>query len=164
MAWMIALQLGRRNLTPEQKGYLRGTRYTLEKGTRGGDQKSKSQNQTLIRDTLAEEYGVAPSTISADAEFAEAVDTLEDQVRADIHETVLRRKGKGKDKVTKKQATRAGKLVQTRQVEPLPCMRRESWKSSQVLEAIDILGTLPQRSMPPEQKSSLRGPHAPAAW
>ena len=32
--WIIANQLGRRNLTPEQKSYLRGKRYQLEKKNR----------------------------------------------------------------------------------------------------------------------------------
>jgi hypothetical protein len=37
--WMIALQLGRRNLTPEQKSYLRGKRYNLEKKREGRPEK-----------------------------------------------------------------------------------------------------------------------------
>jgi hypothetical protein len=46
---MIANQLGRRNLTPAQKSYLRGKRYNLEKGARGGDQKSNPENHTFHR-------------------------------------------------------------------------------------------------------------------
>ena len=35
----------------------------------------------------------------------------------------------------KKQATKAGKLVQEHKVAPLPFMRRDGWKSYQLLEA-----------------------------
>jgi hypothetical protein len=143
---MIATQLGRRNLTPEQKSYLRGKRYNLEKKAEGRPEK-RLENQdvsgrTVVR--LAEEYHVSPSTIEADAKFADAVDVLEDQVRSDIREVVLKRQRNGTGKMTKKQATRAGKLVQERTVAPLPFMRREGWKPYQVLEAIEVLGTFPQ--------------------
>jgi len=44
---------------------------------------------------LAEEYHVAPRTIQADGQFAEAVDTLEDQGRADIRAMILQRTDRG---------------------------------------------------------------------
>jgi hypothetical protein len=150
--WMIATQLGRRNLTPEQKSYLRGKRYNLEKRQDGGhgDQKSGAENQRPKTDErLADEYNVAPSTIRADAEFADAVETLEDQVRADIRETILARQRNGTGTATKKQTVAAAKAVKARTVEPLPFMQRQGWKPYQVLEAIAILGTLPQREHVP---------------
>ncbi len=55
--WMIINQLGRRNLTAEQRSYLRGLRYQREKEHHGGERKSSDQNdhmKTSIR--LAEEY------------------------------------------------------------------------------------------------------------
>ena len=141
--WIIANQLGRRNLTPEQKSYLRGKRYNLEKNPQGGDHKSTSHNEVLISEKLAGEYQVSSSTIQRDGDFAAAVDTLEAQVRQDIRETVLRRQEHGKGKATKKQATRAGKLVAAQEVAPHPFMRRPDWKAYQVMEAIEILGTIP---------------------
>jgi hypothetical protein len=148
--WMIALQLGRRNLTPEQKSYLRGKRYNLEKrkDQGHGDQKSGDQNEPPIAQKLAEEYGVGPATIKRDAEFAEAVDTLEQEVRADLREIALRRQRHGTGNTTKKQVTQAAKRVQERQVEPLPFMRREGWKPYHVLEAIEVLGDIPQADVP----------------
>jgi hypothetical protein len=146
--WMIATQLGRRNLTPEQKSYLRGKRYNLEKRQDGGhgQQEAVSENRTPpVRERLAEEYGVAPSTISADGEFADAVDTLEDQVRADIRETILKRQRRCAGAPTKKQTVTAAKAVKARTVEPLPFMQHQGWKPYQVLEAITILEALPQR-------------------
>jgi hypothetical protein len=78
--WIIANQLGRRNLTDEQKSYLRGKRYQAEKRTDGGhgDQKSGDHSDTPIPTAakLAEEYGVSAPTIKRDQDFAEAVDTI----------------------------------------------------------------------------------------
>lgn len=42
--WIIDNQLGKRNLTVEQKNYLIGKKYKREKQTRGGDRKSMYQN------------------------------------------------------------------------------------------------------------------------
>jgi len=77
--WIIMNQLGRRNLTEEQRSYLRGKRHSEEKGTRGGNRTkgAKCQSDTLlVRERLAQEYKVAPSTIVRDAKFAEAVDMI----------------------------------------------------------------------------------------
>jgi hypothetical protein len=146
--WIITNQLGRRNLTAEQKSYLRGKRYNREKHTHGGarrPEESSSENQNLkIRDKIAEEYHVAPSTISADGQFAEALDLLEDQVRQDIRATVLQRQERGKQQATKKQVTQAGKALQHGTVTPMPFMRRDGWKSYQVLEAIEVLSAFPE--------------------
>jgi hypothetical protein len=117
--WMIATQLGRRNLTPKQKSYLRGKRCNLEKkavpNPDGVNQYSEvvpqSEGQPETAERLAEEYGVSPKTIERDAAFADAVDTLEDQVRADIRETVLKRQRNGSGAITKKQTVAAAKAV-----------------------------------------------------
>jgi hypothetical protein len=111
---MIATQLGRRNLTPGQKSYLRGKRYNLEKRQDGGhgDQKSGDQNDLpTTAQRLGEEYGVGEATIKRDAAFANAVDTLEDQVRADIRETILKRQ-------RKQYAAEVGRLFQKMRADP----------------------------------------------
>lgn len=83
--WIIANQLGRRNLTDEQKSYLRGKRYQAEKRTDGGhgDQKSGDHSDTPIPTAakLAEEYGVSVPTIKRDQDFAEAVDAIAEAQR-----------------------------------------------------------------------------------
>ena len=53
IAWICKNQLGRRNLTEEQKKYLVGKQYEAEKAMRGGDRKSDTaksmgQNDPLI--------------------------------------------------------------------------------------------------------------------
>ena len=69
LAWICKNQLGRRNLTPEQKYYLMGKQYEAEKAAHGGDRKSSdakssSLNANLIDSTktcdrIAEENGVS---------------------------------------------------------------------------------------------------------
>lgn len=68
---------GRRNLHPDQASRLRGIRYNGEKQDKGGDRKSKGQNDPLIESTadrLADEYQVSEKTIKRDGQFAEAVE------------------------------------------------------------------------------------------
>lgn len=69
--WMITNQLGRRNLTAEQRSYLRGLRYQREKEHHGGGRKSSDQNDHLKTSArLAHEYKVGEATIRRDSEFA----------------------------------------------------------------------------------------------
>jgi hypothetical protein len=115
--------LGRRNLTVEQKSYLRGKRYNLEKnqGNRTDLTSGTScQKSETTAQKLATEYQVAEKTIRQDGHFAEAVDTLEEAVRHDIREAVLTRQERGKQQATKKQVTHAAQLVQADTVKPLP--------------------------------------------
>lgn len=92
--WMISNQLGKRNLTEQQKSYLRGLRYLNEKKRVGGSGKnqysnvvnlttfqeveSNADNLTTLRTTekLAEIYQVSPKTIERDAKFAIGLDLL----------------------------------------------------------------------------------------
>jgi len=143
--WIIANQLGRRNLTEENKSYLRGKRYNLEKHPPGRPPKLRKTYDISDRpmDRLAQQYGVSAETIQNDGRFATAVDTLEAQVRQDIRATILHRKANSKERPSKEQVTHAATLIQKQTVEPQPFMRREGWKPYQVLEAIEVLGTLP---------------------
>lgn len=101
--YMIDLQLGRRNLTPQQASYFRGLRYNIEKAEKGKydrkDHKShfetyaeidtendKSHFETYAQDAdnkgsasekLAQEYKVSRATIMRDAEFAAGLDQLQ---------------------------------------------------------------------------------------
>lgn len=83
--WMCANQLGRRNISNEQREYLIGVRYNTEKKRRGGDRKSKCQNDTLItKEKLADEYNIAPRTVIRNAQFAEGIDKLTDELRGEV--------------------------------------------------------------------------------
>jgi hypothetical protein len=121
MDWIINNQLERRNLSLEQRSYLRGKRYNQEKKAEGRPDKLSDNRKVsgATHERLAKTYRVAPSTITADGNFAEAVDTLE-TIKPGVRSTVLQPATNGATKVTKKQATHAGKLVQKRTVEPQP--------------------------------------------
>jgi hypothetical protein len=74
--WIIDNQLGRRNMDPEARSYLRGKRYNREKTAGHGQSVHQNDGQTTAQ-RLGEQYGVAPATIERDGEFAKAVDILE---------------------------------------------------------------------------------------
>ena len=52
LSWICKNQLGRRNLTPQQKKYLIGQRYKAEKEMHGGDRKSENVKSTDQNDPL----------------------------------------------------------------------------------------------------------------
>ena len=88
--WICKNQLGRRNLTPEQKKYLIGKQYEAEKCSNGGDRKSAvaksgAQNEHLIKrqktcEKIAVEIGSTPIFVRRSEEFAKGVDAAEEAV------------------------------------------------------------------------------------
>jgi site-specific DNA-methyltransferase (adenine-specific) len=105
--WIILHQLGRRNLTEEQKAYLRGKRYENEKLRHGGDRKKESnpQNEDLkTSEKLAAEYNVSKATIERDADFAKGVDLLPEERRSDVLS--------GKSELKKQEVQQIGKIRQ----------------------------------------------------
>ena len=88
--WICKNQLGRRNLTPEQKKYLIGKQYEAEKCANGGDRKSAAaksvgQNGQLIdkqfsRQRIAKENGVNDSFVKRAEQFSKGIDAAEEAV------------------------------------------------------------------------------------
>lgn len=82
--WIDANQLGRRNLTPDQRTLLLGRRYNREKkkhgaetGGRGNQHVVKDQTDTLpTADKLAQQYSVSPATVKRAGQYAAAVDAV----------------------------------------------------------------------------------------
>ena len=84
--WICKNQLGRRNLTPEQKKYLIGKQYEAEKLNHGGDQKSNLKKSTgqngqsidkrWTRRRIADENGVNDSFVKRAEQFSKGVDTI----------------------------------------------------------------------------------------
>lgn len=101
--WIITNQLARRNLTEEQRAYLRGKRYEGEKKKHGGDRKSQeSSGQNVHPKTaqkLAAEYGVDEKTVRRDAAFAQAVDQIGDSAGPEAKAAIL----SGQSGATKKE-------------------------------------------------------------
>ena len=83
--WICRMQLGRRNLTPEQRKFLIGKRYENEKRSHGGDRRSDSflsngQNDHLIMTTrarIAQENNVSESYVKRAKEYARGLEILE---------------------------------------------------------------------------------------
>lgn len=96
--WMINNQLGRRNLTPSQQSFLRGTRYNLEKaqGKRTDLSEEESDSKKSTAQRIAEEHNVDEKTIRRDAKFAEGIDIIKEQ-NPDLAQNIL----SGKEKVSK---------------------------------------------------------------
>ncbi len=91
--YMIDLQLGRRNLRPEQVSYFRGLRFLNEKSEKGKYDRENhkvhfepyGQKEGIdTAETLAEEYNVGRSTIKRDAEYAKGISKLDKSFRDDI--------------------------------------------------------------------------------
>ncbi len=93
IAWICKNQLGRRNLTPEQKKYLIGKQYEAEKASHGakdgfrGNQYSdlvKGQNDHLpkmtTRERIAKETNTSDSYVRRAEEYANAVDLADEAV------------------------------------------------------------------------------------
>lgn len=102
IAWICKNQLGRRNLTPEQKKYLIGKQYEAEKAARGakdgfrGNQHTnlvKCQLGTLPTQTdtagrIAKENGMGRRSVFRAESFAKAVD-IADEVEPGIRSELL---------------------------------------------------------------------------
>ena len=84
ISWICSNQLGRRNLTPEQKKYLVGKQYEAERSMRGGDhcsEKAKSQNDGLLSANAAERVAQKNNTNSTYVQrafqYAKGIDKME---------------------------------------------------------------------------------------
>ena len=97
IVWICKNQLGRRNLTPEQRKYLIGKQYEAEKVSRGGERSNshmrdengmftaKSQNVTLRCDEgvikrIADENNVSRMFVFRAEDFSQGVDAADEAV------------------------------------------------------------------------------------
>lgn len=111
--WMYKKQLGRRNLTDEQRTVLIGKMYEARKKTHGGDRDTShdengkftasTQNGNMrdskpqrISDQIAQELGIAKNTVIRAERFSKGVDAIK-EVSPEAAETIL----KGNSGVTK---------------------------------------------------------------
>lgn len=92
LSWICRNQLGRRNLTPQQKKYLIGQRYEAEKqadtfhgnqhtlsGENGGDKLCHHQNEKT-RKRIADEVGMSQGYVQNASSFAKGVDAAEEAI------------------------------------------------------------------------------------
>jgi hypothetical protein len=116
--WMIANQLGRRNLSAAQISYLRGRQQHQEKqmitNPDGNNQyievepQNEAQPFKKTATKLAKQYGVSKATIERDAEYAKAVDAIVAATAPEVQQQLL-----GVDsKFTKSATLKLAELVQ----------------------------------------------------
>jgi hypothetical protein len=85
--WVIDNQLSRRNVSEQQKSYLRGKELAAEKGPRGGSKRhddALNEAEGKTAEKVAERHGVSPRTVERDEKFAAGVDALEPEAKAKV--------------------------------------------------------------------------------
>jgi len=100
--WIINNQLGRRNVTPEQRNYLIGKMYRETKkdvGEHDGNQHTNGNgkefpNSKSTAEEIAEKFNVSDRTVKNAEKFADAVDTLENQYGEGVKNNILTGKAK----------------------------------------------------------------------
>lgn len=107
--WMYKNQLGRRNLTDQQRTYMIGKMYEARKNTHGGDRKSSAQNGPLKfnghkDEEIANELGIGHNTVRRAEKFTKGVDALR-EVSPEAADKVLN----GKTSATKSDVSELGK-------------------------------------------------------
>ncbi len=97
--WIIDNQLGRRNLTVEQRNYLIGKKYKEQKKPQGGtganqhtkEQSGQNVHQAKTAQKVAEEEKINEKTVRRAEKFTEAVDRLAETVGEEAKNKILAR-------------------------------------------------------------------------
>lgn len=134
IVWICRSQLGRRNLTDEQKTYLIGKQYEAQKLTvgnqahRGPDGRylgcqndTKGSNRT--RDQIAKEHGIGTNTVIRAERFAKGVDAAE-SVAPGIKNKIL----SGKTMVPKTVVSEIPKMKEEDKAEVVDAIMNDSYK------------------------------------
>jgi hypothetical protein len=88
--FMIDLQLGRRNITPEEESYLRGLKYNALKTNRGivlqnNEAEDAQKNSPVnVAEKLATAFNVSVRTIKNDGKFATGINKLSKELQEEI--------------------------------------------------------------------------------
>ena len=116
LAWICKNQLGRRNLTPEQKYYLMGKQYEAEKAAHGGDRKSTDAKSSSLKanlidssktcDRIAEENRVSKDTVIRASRYMRGVEIAEELIPG-LKQSIL----SGQTKVSKADMHRLAKAA-----------------------------------------------------
>lgn len=129
--WIIANQLGRRNLHPNHYAYYLGKRYEVEKRANGGDRKSVGQNDQVVsgesRQRLAQETRTSPKTVQRNAEFARGVDVLEAAVPGSRAKVL-----NGEHQLTKGEVQKIAKLAKAEPEQVKAVIQQEKEKPGEV--------------------------------
>lgn len=114
--WIILNQIGRRNVTPEQRAYLMGKLYRETKKEQGGDRGNqytvpKGNNFPLptTAEKIGEQFNVSDRTVKNAEKFADAVDTIADTYGDEAKQNIL----SGVVKLPRKVITQTAKQLYT---------------------------------------------------
>lgn len=89
--WMYKKQLGRRNLTDEQRMLLLGKMYEARKQSHGGQIRGCSQNGDTVQrvsEQIAQEMGVGKNTVLRAEKFAKGIEAIR-EADAEVAEKIL---------------------------------------------------------------------------
>ena len=157
LAWICKHQLGRRNLTPEQKKFLIGKLYHSEKSTRGGNHGNQYtqvancqiDNLPSVENTterIAKENNVSPSFVIRAEQFMKTVELMEKYCPG-IQEEIL----SGKLKLSQREAT----IIRGTPTEALPTVV-STWReeklngktddSADTYENLELLSKVTERN------------------
>jgi len=151
ITFMLDNQLGRRNLSVEQRSYLRGKRYETQKLSHGGHRQASGQNDHLKRldnerlssgqndhlktsKKLADQENVSEKTIRRDALFAKAIDKI-GEVNPELKRNIL----SGKTKINKSQVQELAKIENLPMLEDIENL--ENLFQTDKIEVFDQLKT-----------------------
>ena len=114
--WIILNQIGRRNVTPEQRAYLMGKLYRETKKEQGGDRGNQytvagghSDHLAKTAETIATQFNVGEATVRRAEKFADAVDTIADTYGDEAKQKIL----SGATKLPQKAITETAKQLYT---------------------------------------------------
>ena len=85
--WMILNQLGKRNITNEQRSYLIGKRYENEKqkqGTRNDLTLEQNVPMLSTAEKIAQEVGVSHMQVKRDEQFAQGIDKMSEELKQQV--------------------------------------------------------------------------------
>lgn len=168
IAWICCNQLGRRNLTPQQKKYLIGQRYEAEKladcfrgnqytlsDKSGRGQNDPKQKQERTRDRIARESNTSESFVKRAGYYAKGIDAA-DEVEPGIKQELLSGALKPTDTAVAAIAKappeeRPALVEQLRQPKPLPEKEPEPNKTIEPLEQLFIAEQEPEPEIQSEQ-------------
>lgn len=85
IGWMLNNQLGKRNLTSEQKDYLIGKRYENEKRREGRPNIKLDQNGPVsTAQKIAIEIGIGKTQVKRNEQFAQGIDKMSDELKQQV--------------------------------------------------------------------------------
>lgn len=109
--WIFDNQLGKRNLTAEERAYVIGKMYNLAKVSHGGSRpKANPQNEGLnTAEKIGEKVKVSESTVERAGQFAEALDRI-GEISPELKEQILC----GESKLTKQEVQKLASASEQR--------------------------------------------------